>query len=142
MALRRVWRYSPNYSGRGGATPRLLVLHTAQGALTHEALGNFFASSSAGVSSHVGIDDKRGEIGEYVKRGDKAWTQANYNPQSISAELCGFAEWYRHENMLRNTADWLAEESAATGIPLSHMTESQAQGSGSGVGQHSYLGAG
>lgn len=147
MALRRVWRYSPNFSSRGGTKPTKLILHTAQGALTHEALGNFFASSSAGVSSHVGIDDKRGEIGEYVHRPDKAWTQANYNPQCISAELCGFAEWsrdewYRHDAMLHNTADWLAEESAATGIPLVHMTSSQAQGSGTGVGQHSYLGAG
>jgi len=147
MTLRRVWRYSPNYSGRGGATPRLLVLHTAEGATTHEALGNFFAQSSSGVSSHTGIDDKRGECGEYVHRPDKAWTQGNANPVAISTELCGFASWSRstwlnsHSNMLHNAADWLAEESAATGIPLVKLTASQAQGSGRGVCQHADLGS-
>ena len=44
MSLRRVWMPSPNYSSRGGARVRLIVVHTAEGALTIEALGSFFAS--------------------------------------------------------------------------------------------------
>ena len=63
---------------------RLVCLHTAEGARSFQDLGGFFASSSAGVSSHVGIDDERGIIGEYVRRDDKAWTQSNYNPQAVS----------------------------------------------------------
>jgi N-acetylmuramoyl-L-alanine amidase-like protein len=137
---------SPNYSSRGGATVRLIVLHTAEGARTIEELGNFFASSSSGVSSHVGIDDKAGVIGEYVKRPQKAWTAASANPVAVQAELCAFAawttaEWDKHPNMLSNTAKWIAEEAAYFSIPITKLTASQAQGSGRGVCQHNDLGS-
>ena len=137
---------SPNYSSRGGAVVRLIVLHTAEGSTTIESLGNFFASPSAGVSSHVGIDDKAGVVGEYVKRSGKAWTAGNANPVAVQAELCGFAswtaaEWDRHGSMLENTARWIAEEAAAFDLPLSKLTASQAQGAGRGVCQHVDLGA-
>jgi hypothetical protein len=111
-------------------------------------LGNFFANSANEVSSHAGADDKVNTVGIYVQRADKAWTQADYNNQSVAIELCGFAEWSRaqweneHGNMLANTAAWLAEESAALGIPLVKLDASQAQGGGRGVCQHIDLGAG
>jgi hypothetical protein len=146
MALQRVWIPSPNYSTRGGSSVRLIVLHTAEGSTTYESLGNFFASSSSGVSSHTGIDDKRGKIGEYVSRGNKAWTQGNANPVCVAAELCGFASWSdstwrnSHGNMLLNAADWVAEEASKFGIPITKLTASQAQGSGRGVCQHRDLG--
>jgi hypothetical protein len=146
MALKRKWIPSPNYSSRGGAGVRLIVLHTAEGARTIEELGNFFKSSSSGVSSHVGIDDKAGTIGEYVKRGSKAWTAANANPVAVQAELCAFAkwstaEWNKHPAMLENTARWIAEEAKALGIPITKLSASQAQGSGRGVCQHNDLGS-
>lgn len=147
MALNRVAIPSPNYSGRGGARVTTIVLHTAEGALTYQALGNFFASPSAGVSSHTGIDDTAGTIGEYVPRAYKAWTAANANPWSVQAELCAFAawdaaEWDRHPTMLRNAADWIAEEAAAFGIPLELLDPGQAQDPGyPGVCQHADLGA-
>jgi len=137
---------SPNYSSRGGATVRLIVLHTAEGALTIESLGSFFGNPSSQVSSHTGIDDASGVIGEYVKRGDKAWTASNANPVAVQAELCAFAkwssaEWQKHPNMLENAARWVAEEARAFGIPVLKLTASQAQGSSKGVCQHSDLGA-
>jgi hypothetical protein len=146
MALTRKAFPSPNYSSRGGAGVRLIVLHTAEGATTIESLGNFFANPSAGVSSHVGIDDKAGVIGEYVKRPNKAWTQGNANPVAVSVELCAFAswsaaEWQKHPNMLENCAKWIAEEAAYFGIPISKLTAAQAQGSGRGVCQHADLGS-
>lgn len=145
MALKRKWIASPNYSSRGSAKVRLIVLHTAEGARTIEELGNFFSSSSSGVSSHTGADDKVGTIGEYVKRGNKAWTAANANPYAVQIELCAFAkwsaaEWEKHPNMLANCAAWIAEEAAAFGIPITKLTASQAQGSGRGVCQHADLG--
>ena len=87
---------------------RLVIVHTAEGARTYEDLGAFFASGSAGVSSHVGIDDTPGRIGEYVKRPNKAWTAGDANPYSVNVELCGFAswtpkEWEKHPAMLDNT---------------------------------------
>ena len=146
MTLRRVWIGSPNHSSRGGAVPRLLVLHSAEGALTYQALGNFFANPSSGVSSHVGIDDTPNTVGEYVRRDQKAWTAAGANPVAVQAELCAFAawsaaEWDQHPNMLANCAAWLAEESAALGIPLVRLSAAQAQGSGRGVCQHADLGS-
>jgi N-acetyl-anhydromuramyl-L-alanine amidase AmpD len=147
MALKRVWIPSPNYSSRGGAGVRLIVLHTAEGATTIESLGNFFASSSAGVSSHAGADDKANTIGEYVKRGNKAWTQAEANPVAVSIEACGFASWStstwqgQHGNMLNNIAAWIAEEAKHFGIPIVKLSSSQAQGGGKGVCQHRDLGS-
>jgi hypothetical protein len=137
---------SPNYSSRGGADVRLIVLHTAEGARTIEDLGSFFAKSSSGVSSHVGIDDKPGTIGEYVKRGNKAWTASNANPVAVQAELCGFAswtraEWDRHPAMLENAGRWVAEEAAYFDLPLTSLTPAQAQGSGRGICQHADLGS-
>jgi hypothetical protein len=147
VALKRVWIPSPNYSSRGGAAVRLVVLHTAEGATTYQSLGNYFASSSSGVSSHVGIDDTPNTVGEYVRPPDKAWTAANYNPAAIQAELCAFAawtpsQWAAHPTMLENTAAWIAEECARHGLPCVKLTASEAQGSGRGVCQHADLGAG
>ena len=137
---------SPNYSSRGGATVRLIVIHTAEGATTIESLGSFFANPSSQVSSHVGIDDKGGVIGEYVKRGSKAWTAANANPVAVQVELCAFAawspsEWDKHPNMLSNCARWIAEEADYYNLPITKLTASQAQGSGRGVCQHRDLGS-
>jgi len=147
MALKRVWIPSPNYSSRGGSGVRLIVLHTAEGARTIESLGNFFASSSAGVSSHAGADDKANTIGEYVKRSNKAWTQANANPVAVSIEACGFASWStsewqnNHGNMLNNIAAWIAEEAKQYGIPIKKLSSGEAQGNGRGVCQHRDLGS-
>jgi len=150
MALRRVWMYSPNFtSGNNGR--RLLVIHSSEGAQTYQSLGNFFAQSSSQVSSHTGIDNEvRGTIGEYVKRGNSAWTASGANMVSVQAELCtpsGASNnwsrntWLSKDTMLQNLADWLREESQATGIPLNLLNNSQAQGSGRGVCEHKNLGA-
>jgi hypothetical protein len=145
MALNRVWLPSPNYSSRGDGV-RLIVVHTAEGALTYQSLGNFFASSSSGVSSHVGIDDTPGTVGEYVHREWKAWTQANANPVAVAAELCAFAawddaEWRRHPEMLVNCAAWIAEEAAHYALPIVKLTPAEAQSGRLGVCAHSDLGA-
>lgn len=146
MALKRVWIPSPNYSSRSGSGVRLIVLHTAEGARTIESLGSFF-QGDVGASSHVGADDKVNTIGEYVKRGNKSWTQSAFNSVAVSIELCGFASWSKdewmdnHHNMLENCAKWIAEEAKAFGLPITRLNASQAQGSGRGVCQHVDLGS-
>jgi hypothetical protein len=146
MALKRVWIPSPNYSSRGGAGVRLIVLHTAEGARTIESLGSFF-QGDVGASSQVGADDKANTVGEYVSRANKAWTQSEFNPVATSIELCGFASWStdewrnHHANMLDNCAKWIAEEAAHFGVPITRLNASQAQGSGRGVCQHVDLGS-
>jgi hypothetical protein len=146
MALQRKRIMSPNYSSRGGSSVRLIVLHTAEGSTSIESLGSFFQNPSSGVSSHTGIDDKAGICGEYVDRGNKAWTASNANPVAVQTELCAFAkwdtaEWNRHPNMLNNCAQWVKEEAAAFGIPIVKLSASQAQGGGRGVCQHVDLGS-
>jgi N-acetylmuramoyl-L-alanine amidase/Putative peptidoglycan binding domain len=146
VPLKRVSIPSPNYSSRGGSPVRLIVLHTTEGARTYQDLGAFFGRSSAQASSHVGIDDTAGVVGEYVAGSQKAWTQAKANPYSVSAEMCAFAkwapsDWEKHPNMLKNAAAWVAEEAKAFGIPIVRLTAAQAQGGGRGICQHYDLGA-
>jgi N-acetylmuramoyl-L-alanine amidase len=146
VSLTRVAIPSPNYSSRGGSSVSTIVLHTAEGALTYQSLGSFFASPSSQVSSHVGIDDTPNTVGEYVQRPGKAWTAANANPWSVQAELCAFAAWdaatwQAHPQMLANAAAWVAEEAAAFGIPLVKLTPAQAQSGGRGVCEHVDLGS-
>jgi hypothetical protein len=68
------------------------------------------------ASSHVGADDKKRTIGEFVRRPYSAWTVGRHaNPISLNMELCAFAswtlaEWNKHPNMLENCAMWIAEE--------------------------------
>ena len=145
MALTRVWIPTPNYSSRGSGV-RLVVLHTAEGALTYQSLGSFFANPASGVSSHTGIDDTPNTVGEYVRADFKAWTQGNANPYSVAAELCAFAEWgidewHRHPTMLENAARWVAEECGRFGIPLRSLSADEAQSGVAGVCDHVDLGA-
>jgi hypothetical protein len=148
MLTRAAWP-SPNYSGRGGSAVRLVVIHASEGATTYQALGNFFADRSSGVSSHVGIDDTANTVGEYVRRDYSAWTAANANPVAVQAELCvpsgasagwAAADWNRHPTMLENCGRWVAEECAAFGIPLRQLTPAEAQGGAAGVCAHRDLG--
>lgn len=148
MTLNRVWIPTGCYSSRGGSGVRLIVLHTAEGARTIEDLGHYFQNTSNQVSSHTGADNKKGKIGEYVTRGNKAWTAANYNPVAVQLELCAFAAWSRdtwmnqNHNMLENCAQWIKEEAAKFGLPITRLSDSEAQGNGRGVCQHINLGAG
>jgi hypothetical protein len=145
-SLKRVWIPSPNFSSRGGAGVRLVCLHTAEGARTIESLGGYF-QGNVSASSHTGADDKVNTVGEFVKRDQKAWTCAEFNPVAVQIELCGFASWSQsewlnnHSNMLNNCGLWIAEEAAHYGIPITKLTASEAQGSGRGVCQHVDLGA-
>jgi len=146
VTLNRVPIWSPNYSSRGGAGVRLIVIHTAEGATTYQSLGQFFKNPSSQVSSHTGIDDTPNTVGEYVQRPSKAWTSANANPVATQTELCAFAkwdsaEWQRHPMMLSNCAQWIAEEAAYFNIPIRRLTATQAQGNGAGVCGHVDLGA-
>ena len=145
MTLRRDPIPSPNFSNRYGSKPRLLVVHTAEGATTYQSLGRFF-QTPGNNSSHVGTDDTVGTVGQYVTREWASWTVASYNHVAVNNELCAFAawtpqEWERHPVMLDNCAQWIAEESIALGIPIVRLTAAQAQGSGHGVCGHVDLGA-
>jgi len=137
-------KISPNQSSRGGVRPRLIVLHITvshnrPGSGDVDAILNFFAQSGTQASSHI-INDAEGNDARCVPDEAKAWTQAAYNPQSLSIEQVEYADkprarWLSENKAgLENTAHWVAHWSVKYGIPLRQST-------GSGVCQHRDLGA-
>jgi hypothetical protein len=147
MTLTRIWTPSGNYSG--GGKKRLIVIHTMEGFTGPNGAYDCakYFQGPVGASSQVCIDNNRGKVWEGVSRGNASWTQCNYNGAAVSCEQSGYASWSRdywlanRDAQLRNIADWIAEESRALGIPITDLTSSQAQGSGSGVCYHSELGS-
>jgi hypothetical protein len=147
VSLTRVWTPSGSYSG--GSKKRLIVLHTMEGFTGANGAYDCakYFQGNVGASSQVCMDNNRGKIWECVSRGNGAWTQCNYNSVSVAAEQSGYASWSRdywlanRENELRNTADWIAEEAKALGIPITELSSSQAQGGAAGVTYHSRLGS-
>lgn len=143
MALKRVWTPTNNYSSGGSKT--LLVIHTMEGFTGANGAYDCakYFQGNVGASSQVCIDNNRGTIWEGVSRANGAWTQCNYNSRSISCEQSGYASWSKdywlsnRSNQLHNIADWLAEESAKTGIPLVKISDPN----GRGVIYHSNLGS-
>jgi N-acetyl-anhydromuramyl-L-alanine amidase AmpD len=64
------WQPTPNFEpGRGGDSPRAIVVHTTVG--TRNATLNWFARDESGVSAHyvVGLD---GRVSQLVDEGDTA----------------------------------------------------------------------
>lgn len=146
MSLTRHWYPSGNRSG--GGTKRLLVIHTMEGFTGPNGAQDcaIYFQSDCGASSQVCIDNNRGHIWEGVSRHEGSWTQCQYNSVSDSAEQSGYASWSRdywlstRDAQLHNMADWIAEESKALGIPITLLSDSQAQGGSWGVTFHSRLG--
>lgn len=147
MTLTRVWTPTKSYST--GSTKRLLVVHDMEGFTGPNGAYDCatYFQGNVGASSQVCIDNNRGRVWECVSRHNASWTQCNYNSVAVSAELSGYASWSRdywlsnRENELRNTADWIAEESAKFGIPIRSLTAGEAQGGGKGICQHKHLGS-
>ena len=146
MALTRVWTPSGNYSG--GSSKDLIVIHTMEGFTGANGAKDcaIYFQGDCGASSQVCIDNNRGKIWECVARGNGSWTQCQYNSVSVSAEQSGYASWSKdywlsnRSNQLHNMADWIAEEAKKLSIPITLLSDSQAQGSGRGVTFHSRLG--
>jgi hypothetical protein len=147
VAIKEKWMPSPNYSSSRGPY-NVIAFHTTEGAMTIEALGNWFAQSSAACSSHHGADNSSaGLLGAYVYENHKAWTQGNANNFCISLEMCAYASWSNSTWMgknilLNNAADWLRYLCAKYGIPYTKLSNSQAQsGTVKGIAQHVNFGS-
>jgi hypothetical protein len=104
------------HSTRGGADTLLIVVHDTEGAnvpgITDLVqLGKYWDSTygtARASSSHVGVD-LEGNSARYVRDTEKAWTQAYYNPWSLSIENIGIAgktNW--SEKMYQENARWIA----------------------------------
>lgn len=84
-------RFVRNYSSRRGVRPRLWVLHytvsaNRPGRSDVEAIDSLFNNPSFAASSTY-VMDADGNCDYIVRESDKAWTQATFNPVSISVEM-------------------------------------------------------
>lgn len=67
------WIKSPNFTtGRDGYKPSMVCVHIMDGTL--KGTDSWFMNTQSKVSSHYGIGNN-GEIHQYVKEEDTAWTQ-------------------------------------------------------------------
>lgn len=138
-------RLSPNCSSRNGSRPRRIVLHITvshnrPGLADLEAIIDYFAQTSTRASSHI-VNDAEGHDARCVPDHLKAWTQAAYNPDSLSIEQIEYSDKRSREDWLSgntkqldNTALWIAYWSKKYGIPITHSVQH-------GVCEHSELGA-
>lgn len=137
-------------SSRGGVKPRLIVLHTTEshnrpGNSDLQAIVDFFNVRSTEASSHV-IVDGEGRSAQCVPDEKKAWTQAYFNPWSLSIEQIGFAAtknavWKKeYRNQLRKVAQYIAYWSKKYDIPIRKGQTSGSRIVKSGVVTHSSLG--
>lgn len=117
-------RRSPNQSSRGGARPRIIVLHSTEGSnipgSSADLIGctSFLCQPGVQASSHV-IVDGDGHSARLVADEAKSWAQARYNPFALSIEQIGHAaseHWTRNE--IRETARWIARWSKRWNIPI------------------------
>jgi hypothetical protein len=110
------YHYTKCKSSRGGAPIRMIVIHDTEGANAPGikdlvGLGQYWDSTynTPRASSSTSGVDLEGHSARYVRDADKPWTQAFYNPWSVSIEnigVSGFTQW--SEEMYRENARWIA----------------------------------
>lgn len=132
-------KWSPNHSGRGGASVIWLAVHTAEGATTADSLANYLANPKNQVSYHVVCDDST--TIQCVDYDEGAWAMLGGNSRSDQICCTGFAAWSRatwlsHQGMLDRIARWLAERAQARGILLDHIGSAGVANRASGVIGH------
>jgi hypothetical protein len=152
MAVTRAWWPSQHYSS-GGLSPRVIAFHTTEGSTTADSLRNWLTNPSSKVSYHFAADMSHGDnwVANFVRTGDRAWAQANFNGAALSIAFCtpsgaasGWSRdtWLSKGAMLTAAGRLAGELAAQFGIPRTALSASQAQGSGRGFCQHRDFGSG
>ena len=128
-------RPSPNYSSRGGARIRLVVVHMMEGGYPGSVA--WLCMPRSQVSAHLCMNADGSEWSQLVPLNMKAWHACNANPYSIGIEAPGFTangfsdEWGR---ALAWGVAWLLKR---YGLPCRHAEGGQ----GDGFCSHHDLGA-
>lgn len=134
-----------NWSERRGARPALLVVHDTEspnvaGQQDVLAIRAWFSNPRAQASSNY-TTDAEGNTIRLVRETDKAWTQAFFNPWSISNELIGHASQTKWPDaQLRAAAQLFAASAARWGIPVRKGLVRGCTIVRSGILQHNDLG--
>jgi hypothetical protein len=133
------WRESPNLYPRaagnyGGVqrsarpdrirAPRLVVIHTAEGA--YAGTVSWLCNPDSSASSHYVVNEGGTEITQLVRLKDRAWTQSAFNPEALSIELAGrlSSRWlhpklaYQQMRVTARLVAWLLHEFK---LPVAHV---------------------
>jgi hypothetical protein len=141
-----VIRWSPNYSGRGGARPSLIVIHATAGhnrpgISDLQGLGSWFASTSSQVSSHAATDNE-GNSARFVLDVAKAWHVAGYNRLALGLEQVAPGDGREiTQAMVKESGRWVAQWAHQHHIPIQPAIVDQGYVHRPGVIRHSQLGA-
>lgn len=135
-----------NYSTRHGYRPALFVVHDTEspnvaGVQDLAAIAAWFNNPQSQASSNY-TTDAEGNTFLMVPETEKAWTQAYFNPWSISDELIGYATqttWPAAQ--LRAVAQIAAVSMARWGIPVQQAVISGCTIVKPGITEHLFLGA-
>ena len=122
---------SPNRSSRGGAKPRMSVIHTTEsGPGSLWGVVNYFHNAGIEVSSTYVVGDIERPDGWVdvvmcVPENEKPWTQKSANPYSVSYELIGraarsYTDWMKHKAQLKTVAALVADDCLQYGYPARH----------------------
>jgi hypothetical protein len=152
MAVTRAWWPSQHYNS-GGQSARVIAFHTTEGSTTAESLRNWLTNPSSKVSYHFAADMSHGEnwVANFVRTGDRAWAQASFNGAAISIAFCtpsgaasgwSRATWLSKGAMLTAAGRLAGELARQFNVPLTQLTNSQAQGSAKGLCEHKNFGSG
>lgn len=125
---------SPNFGiGRKDSKPEIIVLHCMDGSLS--GTDSWFANPISQVSSHYGVGFN-GEVHQYVKEEDTAWTQGlkvppvnrptfklykeglNPNVYCLSIEHEGSDLSIVHESQINATVSLIRAMASRWGIPI------------------------
>lgn len=140
---------SPNRRHPRRASVVWVTLHTTESDIGGspdrgaENTASYFTNSGIDVSSHYVTDDD--STVQCVDEGDEAWTNAPWNPFSITIEQDGRAAWSRdywlanHDGLLNQTAALVADICTRHSIPIRRVTpvEVAAAARGGGLGMAS-----
>lgn len=139
-------RFVSNYSSRRGVKPRLFVLHytvspNRPGWQDVNAITSLFDRASFQASSHY-IVDNEGHCAYIVRESDKAWTQAAFNPVSISVEVInsGRESTYAGTAGLAKLARVVSDSTARWQIPLRRGRVTGCTVAAGGIVDHATLG--
>lgn len=140
-------RFVRNYSTRGGVRPRLFVLHytvsaNRPGWSDVDAITSLFNTPSFAASSNY-IVDNEGHCAYIVRESDKAWTQATFNPVSISVEVIntGHEATYSGTAGLARLGQIVSDATDRWDIPLARGATSGCTVVRAGVVDHASLGS-
>ncbi|MDX8151081.1 N-acetylmuramoyl-L-alanine amidase [Patulibacter brassicae] len=136
-----------NASSRRGVKPRLFVVHYTVSANrpgwddVNAIVGLFNTPSFAASSSYV-IDDEA-HCAYIVRESDKPWTQAGFNPVSISVEMIATGREGRLTSAagMRRLGQVISDSTRRWGIPLQRGAVSGCTVTRAGIVDHRQLGS-